>query len=196
MSDSHMHVTPLSGSARQDAIDNAGLIHKDVLSFAHQHLLNKSKILSWTMVAFAICTAFARSAIRFKARHKLFLDDYLVLVAVVFMIAAASIHNAVLDGLYLYRAVTRPNSRVVYDASELDILLAVTSYSLAFVETSWTAIFCVKFSFLSLFYTLIRNLSVGLTRYYWGVVVFNVLTWAYMLSEAPILCPYFGAEAS
>jgi hypothetical protein len=78
----------------------------------------------------------------------------------------------------------------------LDILLAVTSYSLAFVETSWTAIFCVKFSFLSLFYTLIRNLSVGLTRYYWGVVVFNVLTWAYMLSEAPILCPYFGAEAS
>jgi hypothetical protein len=148
------------------------------------------------MVAFAICTAFARSAIRFKARHKLFLDDYLVLVAVVFMIAAASIHNAVLDGLYLYRAVTRPNSRVVYDASELDILLPVTSYSLAFVETSWTAIFCVKFSFLSLFYTLIRNLSVGLTRYYWGVVVFNVLTWAYMLSEAPILCPYFGAEAS
>jgi hypothetical protein len=147
------------------------------------------------MVALAICMVVLRLYIRLRVRRRLFMDDYFVLVAMVTMIGSAYIFHAVSDGIYLYQALQAPNSRVSMDWSELDTLMTVSSYTLAFVETSWTAIFCVKFSFLTLFHTLIRNLSNGLSRYYWGVVAFTVLTWAFMLCESPILCAHFGAES-
>lgn len=147
------------------------------------------------MVALAICMASARLVVRFRLRRKLYLDDFLVLIAVVMMIGTAGIFHVVSDGLYLYRALTKPNPVIVLNPSELGLLMAVNSYTLSFCETSWTAIFCIKFSFLSLFHTLIRNLSTGLTRYYWGVVVLTVLTWAFMLAKSPLLCSHFGADS-
>jgi hypothetical protein len=142
------------------------------------------------MVALAICMASARLVVRFRLRRKLYLDDLLVLVAVVMMIGTAGIFHAVSDGLYLYRALTKPNPTIVLDPSELGMLMAVNSYTLSFCETSWTAIFCIKF-----FHTLIRNLSTNLTRYYWAVVVLTVLTWAFMLAESPLLCSHFGMDS-
>jgi hypothetical protein len=149
------------------------------------------------MVGLAICMVIVRLAVRFRMRRKLFLDDYFVLLAVVMMIGAASIFHTYIDGIYLYRALTKPNPDIVLNFREIRKLMPGHIYSLAFafVETSWTAIFCIKFSFLSLFHTLIRKLSVGLTQYFWAVVVITVLTWVFMLTDSPILCSVFGANS-
>jgi hypothetical protein len=194
------HTAPLSGLARQHAINNAGLIHRNatlvsVLTSVRHRALNNLKVLNWLGIALAISVAFMRLVVRFKTRRRLFTDDYLVVIAVVMLIGAAATHHMAMYALYLSRAIVKPNSAVVLHFSEIDELLRVTAYSLAFAETCWTAIFCIKFSFLSLFHTLIRNRSAGLTRYYWGVVVLTVLSWCYMMAETPLLCPYFGAES-
>jgi hypothetical protein len=112
------------------------------------------------------------------------------------MIAAAAIFQCVSEGIYLYRAITKPNPvMIIPNADEFAMLMTVNSYTLSFVEMSWTAIFAIKFSFLSLFHTLIRNLSVRSTRYYWALVIFTVLSWAFLLTESTILCAHFGADA-
>jgi hypothetical protein len=154
------------------------------------------QVLVWLFVGLALFKAIARLVVRLRIRWKLYLDNYLVLIAVVMMIAAAAIFQCVLEGIYLYRAITKPNpAMIVPDADEFAMLMNVNSYTLSFVETSWTAISAIKFSFLSLFHTLIRNLCVRLTRYYWAVVIFTVLSGAFLLTEATILCAHFGADA-
>jgi hypothetical protein len=79
------------------------------------------------MVGLAICMVILRLCIRIRARRKLFLDDYPVLVAMVMMIGSAYTFHAVSDGIHLYRALQAPNSGVVVEMSEIAILMPVIS---------------------------------------------------------------------
>jgi hypothetical protein len=95
------------------------------------------QVLVWLFVGLALFKAIARLVVRLRIRRKLYLDDYLVLIAVVMMIAAAAIFQCVLEGIYLYRAITKPNpAMIVPDADEFAMLMNVNSYTLSFVETS------------------------------------------------------------
>ena len=72
--------------------------------------------------------------------------------------------------------------------------------SLAFIHTflslAWTAIFFVKFSFLALFRVLLKHISRKLSIYFWVMVGYFVVTWMFLVTEAFIVCPYYGAESS
>jgi hypothetical protein len=74
------------------------------------------------------------------------------------------------------------------------------AHSLAFIDSflalAWTAIFFVKFSFLALFRVLIKHISKKISIYFWVMVGYCILTWMFLVSEAFIVCPYFGAESS
>ena len=70
--------------------------------------------------------------------------------------------------------------------------LVTTNVFLAF---AWTAVFAVKFAFLSLFRHLVGRVSRGLVIYFWAVVAVTGLCWAFIISEPFILCPYFGLES-
>ncbi|KAF4544400.1 Integral membrane protein [Lasiodiplodia theobromae] len=171
---------PLTGAAKQHAIDTSGLIHK-------QQWL----VASWVMCGLALLTVAARIAMRFFTRRKLFLDDYFLLVAMPCVVVATSMLQWGADGLFLYKAVIS-DVPFVLDAADLNELTHVTIVTNVFVDTSWTAIFCVKFSFLALFRVLIKNVSTHLSRYFWCVVVITAVTWAFLVSEAFILCSKFG----
>jgi hypothetical protein len=147
------------------------------------------------MVALALVMIIARLVVRFKTRRRLFIDDYFILIAVPCAIASGALVHVMGDGLYLYRSITVPNPVVSLNFEEIGILLPVSTYTLSFVETSWTAIFCVKFSFLALFHGLIKNISRRLVTYFWCVVGFTILSWAFLLTESPILCAYYGEDS-
>lgn len=143
------------------------------------------------MCGLALLTVAARIAMRFFTRRKLFLDDYFLIVAMPCVVVATSMLQWGADGLFLYKAVIS-DVPFVLDAADLNELTHVTIVTNVFVDTSWTAIFCVKFSFLALFRVLIKNVSTHLSRYFWCVVVITAVTWAFLVSEAFILCSKFG----
>ncbi|KAB2571176.1 hypothetical protein DBV05_g10173 [Lasiodiplodia theobromae] len=87
------------------------------------------------------------------------------------------------------------NGIIIPDAADIEEQTQVMLITAVFVDTSWTAIFCVKFSFLALFKMLIRNVSTRLSRYFWCVVVATALTWAFLVSETFILCSRFGWDS-
>ncbi|OJD32393.1 uncharacterized protein BKCO1_3800015 [Diplodia corticola] len=173
----------LTGAAKQHAIDTSGPIHK-------QHWL----VAIWVMCSLALLTVGARIAMRFITRRKLFLDDYFLLMAIPCVVVATSVLQWGAEGLFAYKALMS-NAAIVLDANDLEKLVRVSIVTSIFVDTSWTAIFCVKFSFLALFRVLIKNVSTHLSRYFWCVVVITAVTWAFLVAETFILCAHFGWES-
>jgi hypothetical protein len=116
-------------------------------------------------------------------------------VGALFLIGATVVLYHMTNWLYMIEAVNL-DAKVVFTISELMPLLDFIMWIDIYLAFAWSATFIIKFSFLSFFHTLIRNVSVRLTRYFWSVVIFTGLTWAFLIAEPFILCPYFGAEAS
>lgn len=83
---------------------------------------------------------------------------------------------------------------IIVPITDVDQLIKSISFLDAFLCTIWTCTFAVKGSFLALFWGLIKGISKHLDRYYWFVVVYAFVAWGFLVSEAFVLCPYFGAE--
>lgn len=75
----------------------------------------------------------------------------------------------------------------------LDNMLMYRRYSAAALTFMWFTICSVKFSFLALFKRLIRQ-KPRLNRYWWFVMVFNVVTTAYGTTVYYLSCPHFTED--
>lgn len=139
----------------------------------------------------------ARIAIRLHSHRKLLLDDYLVLFAVANLAAATALAYKNSGNLYLDDALKRyPRLAQQINPSVFADLLSVSlRYVLAYLAVAWTAIFAIKASFLAFFRLLINRVE-HIHTYYWTVVVITLLSWAFLVAELPIVCPYFGTKAS
>lgn len=140
------------------------------------------------MFSIACFTLTARIITRLSTRRRLYLDDFLIILG-----------SIILSGT-TYLVLHSARSLFVSEAIETDLIDYVTiteflglpnsvSAVQALVCMSWSAIFCVKLSFLALFRILIRRLSRRLTIYYWVVVVVTILTWMLLAFDIFILCP-------
>ena len=147
----------------------------------------------WVICSIALVTVGARIVIRFITRRKLFLDDYFLLFAMPCIVVATSMLQWGAHAFFANKAIA--NGIIIPDAADIEEQTQVMLITAVFVDTSWTAIFCVKFSFLALFKMLIRNVSTRLSRYFWCVVVATALTWAFLVSETFILCSRFGWDS-
>jgi len=65
-----------------------------------------------------------------------------------------------------------------------------------FLCLAWTSHFAIKFSFLAFFHTLVRDVSVRLSRFYWFVVGYTGIAWGFVIVEPFILCPHFDMKAT
>lgn len=142
----------------------------------------------------AILIVAARIGMRWRFRQRLYLDDYFLLLGLaclcgatgIILVSARKIFVAealLVDPLFLWTI-----ERVLAIASTAPAIIH------SFLFLTWTVVIAVKFSFLALFRLLIQRISWKITFYYWFVVVFTVITWIYMVSEAFIACPAFGVH--
>ncbi|MCJ1252195.1 hypothetical protein MMC30_009442, partial [Trapelia coarctata] len=146
-----------------------------------------------TVYGIAVLTLATRTIIRIHTRRRLYIDDAFLLFSFLCLTCATGLVFTFLRNMFISEA-----SRVDPDAViTLEDLVKLTN-SMAIVDTflalAWTTTFCVKFSFLALFRLLIHRVSGPITIYYWCVVGFTTITWAFIVSESFILCPYFGLE--
>lgn len=134
-----------------------------------------------------------RLALRVFTRRKLYLDDYVLIFGLACLAAATSLVYSFSPVIFLSNAV-RLDPSVFPTLSETTKLIDSLKIIDSFLALIWTTTFAVKLSFLIFFKQLIERVSRKITIYYWVVVVFTILTWMFLVSEAFILCPYFGLE--
>lgn len=132
---------------------------------------------------------------RLSSRHRIYLDDVLLLFAFLCLSAATGMVYHFGYKLW-YNEAYKLDPTAVISIPEILGLMFSLPYIDAFLALTWTCTFSVKFSFLALFRLLIRRLARSITVYYWLVVGFCFLTWLFLVTEAFILCPYFGLQAS
>lgn len=149
------------------------------------------------MLGVCLLAVAVRIAIRIKSRRQLSLDDYFLLFGLTCLSGAAGLAFKLMRILFLTEILEtdHPVDYVftVQDILDFKVAMAIVS---SLVVLSWTATYAVKFSFLALFRHLIRRLSKKITVYYWIIVGFTLLSWAYMVVEPFILCPVFGLSSS
>lgn len=139
----------------------------------------------------------ARIAIRIKLRRPLSLDDYLLLFGLACLSGAAGLAFRFTRIFFLIELLFTDHSiHYVFTIQDiLDFNDGMTVYA-SFLTLSWTAIYAVNLSFLALFRHLISRLSKKITIYYWIVVGFTLLSWAYAMAEPFIFCPAPGLSSS
>lgn len=144
----------------------------------------------------ALISVIGRIGIRLQSYRKLLLDDFFVLFAVANLAAATALLYKNLENLYLIAALVRnPGLTPQIDPSVLAKLQTVSlQYSMAFIDVCWTCIFAIKFSFLAFFRPLINRVE-HIHTYYLTVVVITFISWAFVVAEPYIVCPYFGEKA-
>lgn len=136
-----------------------------------------------------------RFTLRLRLRHKLFLDDALVLFALLALAAATGVLFSFVDSLYKVEVLTMDRT-VTFTLEEAKSLLPVHKWLFIFLSLNWTAIFAIKFSFLVFSHLLIRDISRKLNIYYWASLIFTGISWAFIMAEPWILCPYLGIGQS
>lgn len=159
------------------------------------------KAASITLFVISIIIAIARTAIRLRYQRRLFVDDAILLVAIVCLCAAMTLLLVFAPSLYAVEAFITGSSAMISPEELVEIEVQLERPFVKFLKLSdtyyvmtWTSIFAVKFSFLFFFRVLIRRVR-AVTLYWQIVSVVTVLVWVYCIAGAFIICPYFDFRA-
>ncbi|KAF2137097.1 uncharacterized protein K452DRAFT_279095 [Aplosporella prunicola CBS 121167] len=174
----------LTGAAREEAI-------------LHQRPIREIDMIatSWTLYGVTTIVALIRFFVRVKSTQKLWLDDYLVMAAVLCSTASTALLYHWRGSLYLSKALLTMPDKVAVEPKDLPMLESQTLILDLVNAFIWTTIFSMKLSFLYLFRNLVKNNSLLLIRYFWFVVIFTVLSWGFSASEIFIHCHSFGKDS-
>lgn len=151
------------------------------------------------LAVIAILASSARLIFRYRGDRTLHLEDYLVGFASICLVIETGLlydFNRVLymiDGATLHKPVLAYIGRDPELTKEL--LDSGPSTLVAYFTLGWLAIWAIKYSFLALFYKMLRNVSRKLTAYFWCTVAATGMSGVVVILESFILCPHFGADA-
>jgi hypothetical protein len=141
----------------------------------------------------------SRLALRFQQERRLLLEDWLIILATVCLIAETGCVYHFSPTLYLIDAATIDplvNEWIMSDSSRWRSLASLGPAWLdAYLTLAWFSVFSIKFSFLALFHRMIRGVKKSLTRYYWVTVTATAIAGIVVVLESFILCPHFGSAA-
>lgn len=140
------------------------------------------------MMCIACFTLVARILVRISTRRRLYLDDVFIVLGFIFLSGSTYLVLHFARSMFMIESVLTGLVQYVMIEDLLRLTNSLSSEQ-AFNCLSWSAVFCVKFSFLALFKVLIRRLSRRLTIYYWMVVGVTIMTWVFLASSIFILCP-------
>ncbi|KAF2146741.1 uncharacterized protein K452DRAFT_355198 [Aplosporella prunicola CBS 121167] len=174
----------LTGAARQNAINHAGLINKTAF-----------EVNVGLFTGLAVLTIAVRFVVRLRQLRRLFLDDYLLLCSSACLLVALGLIYPNTSALFLGEAtLAMPDKITVESMDEAKDLISLNNYSLIYLSIIWISTYSVKFSFLAVFKPLVWNkLSRSMMWYFWFVVAFTACSWAYSECASFIPCPHFGA---
>lgn len=144
----------------------------------------------------AILIVAARIYMRWRLRQRLYLDDFFLLLGLACLCGATGIILVSVRKIFLSEVIIIDDSFQFTEEVAHSLINTGPAIVHSFLFLAWTVVISVKFSFLALFRLLIQRISWKITFYYWFVVVFTVITWIYMVSEAFIICPAFGVRIS
>ncbi|KAI1479583.1 hypothetical protein F4774DRAFT_381429 [Daldinia eschscholtzii] len=162
-------------------IESSGQIH-----------MHTFKIAIGVLTGLALFCFLVRLIIRLTYHKRLHLDDVFLIIAVACLCAATGILYHTCYFLYLHSAALL----VPYLLSNYDELLNLQKRVYPFLALIWTTTFAVKGCFLAFMRPLIWHISRKVNWYYWFIVFFCVVSWAFAMSMPFIVCPYFGLEGT
>ncbi|GAP92701.2 hypothetical protein SAMD00023353_9600070 [Rosellinia necatrix] len=136
-----------------------------------------------------------RIAIRLIYQKRLCLDDGFLILAVASLIAATGILYHICYFLYLHSAALLDPEVLPYVVADFDQLLDLHKKAYPYLALIWTTTYAVKGCFLAFMRPLVWHISRGVNWYYWFIGVFSVISWAFVVAEPFIICPYFGVDA-
>lgn len=140
-----------------------------------------------------ILCATCRLATRVYTRSCLYIDDYLVIIALICLTVGTGLLYSFCQRIFVIQAV-KVDPTVIIPPDLYDNVRKYYALTTSFLFLIWTSIFAVKLSFLALFRLLIRRVGKVMTRYYWIAVATTVVTWMFLVNEPFMLCPYVTAE--
>ncbi|KAF2197974.1 hypothetical protein GQ43DRAFT_494580 [Delitschia confertaspora ATCC 74209] len=154
------------------------------------------KTATTILFGIALLSVIARVVLKLLHRRKFSLDDYILFVGTACLIAGTGVLFYDFEYLYLGPAIQAdPTLMSQLDSDSLRMLVNNEIKHLdAFFPLLWTTIFCVKFSFLAFFRSLIDNMKT-ITIYYRVTIALSVVSWAYIFCEPFIICPHSGAAS-
>ena len=130
--------------------------------------------VAWAGFGLAAFFVAFRMYARITEAHKLFTDDYWMLTALLFLVINAILQTLQTPSLYylVYVSVGRvPAGQALLDEGNIYV-----RYEFVVIAFFWTVTWCVKASFLALYWRLFDGLP-GYRKIWWGVVVFTALAY-------------------
>ena len=140
-----------------------------------------------------------RTALRIHFQRRLFLDDAFLLLACATLTAAIPVLYGTIGPLYflLEHASGGPSATSPSQSAGTNLNAEVHRYKLLHITYEalvWTAIFAVKFSFLSFFRHIVDRIPSLMLH--WKVVgVVNIVACAFCVCFSFITCPFTGYTA-
>lgn len=135
-----------------------------------------------------------RIVIRLHYQRSLAVDDAFLIFAVVSLIVALGLLFAFISSMYLVEALITNDPNIVIPSDILDQVARVRKLTTVFNMLTFNTAMAVKFSFLFLFKTLIRNVR-NMKIYWWTVVLITAAAWAFGIVEFFLLCPSYGSDS-
>lgn len=148
------------------------------------------------LTGLALCCFAARMAIRLTYQKGLRLDDAFLILAAACLCAATGILYHICYFLYLHTAALLAPQVLPYVLDNFEELFKLQERVYPFLALAWTTIFAVKGCFLAFMRPLVWHISRAVNWYYWFIVVFCAVSWAFVVADPFIICPYFGWEGS
>ncbi|KAI0596337.1 hypothetical protein F4775DRAFT_564971 [Biscogniauxia sp. FL1348] len=148
------------------------------------------------LTGLALCCFVARMAIRLRYHKRLSLDDAFLLLSAACLCAATGILYHICYFLYLHSAALFAPQLLPYLLANYDELLGLQKKVYPFLALIWTTTFAVKGCFLAFMRPLVWHISRAVNWYYWFIVGFCVVSWAFVIADPFIICPYFGADGT
>ncbi|KAJ8131069.1 hypothetical protein O1611_g2555 [Lasiodiplodia mahajangana] len=157
--------------------------------------LHTFEVALGALIGFALFCFVARIAIRLIYQKRLRLDDAFLLVAAASLIAATGVLYHISSYFYLSSAVPLNSQVTPYTTTNFSLLLDFQTKVRIYLALTWTTPYAIKGCFLAFMRPLVWHISRGVNWYYWFIVGFCIISWAFAMAEPNIICPYFGADA-
>ncbi|CAI6338090.1 unnamed protein product [Periconia digitata] len=153
------------------------------------------QIIIGVLTGLAFCCFILRIFVRLKYQKQLRLDDaFIVLAAICLCVATGNLYH-ICQYLYLHSAAVHVPELLPLLLSEFDKLRGTHKKVYPFLAMIWTTTFAVRGCFLAFMRPLVWHISRAMNWYYWFVVVFSILSWAFVVANPFNICPYYGVES-
>ncbi|KAI9824019.1 MAG: hypothetical protein M1826_007552 [Phylliscum demangeonii] len=171
-------------------------LHKQAPHVTATHDISIEHVMSGLLFGLAMIAATARFVVRLRLQRRLFLEDIILLFACALLIAGTGLLYKILEMLYFMEdLVLSPQTALSRLPPEFfQTMVYYQNIVWAYLVVSSTAIFAVKFTFLSFFRALVDRQQ-KMLRYWRVVVVITVLAWGGCASYPFWDCPHSAPHA-